>query len=85
MRENRKTVEVKWFDNKAVTMASSYVGTEATDAVEHYDCLVRQHVDVSRRNIVRLYNQYLEGIEKLDMIRWLCKLTLRLRRWCIYL
>ena len=34
MEEHRKTVKVKWFDNKAVKLASSYVGIEPTDAVK---------------------------------------------------
>ena len=53
MEKKRKIVEVKWFDNKVVRLASSYVGIEPTDAVKRYDSLTRQHVHVSRQNIVR--------------------------------
>ena len=54
--ENRKIVVVKWFDYRDVTLASSYVGIEPIDSAKHYDRLIRQHVYISRHNIVRLYN-----------------------------
>ena len=49
-----KKVAVKWFDNEAVTLASPYVGIEPNDGVKPYDFLIRQHVHVSRPNIVHL-------------------------------
>ena len=83
--ENRKIVVVKWFDNKVVALASFYVGIEPTDAVKCSNCSIRQHVHVSRPNTVRLYNQYMGGINKLDKMCSLYNLTLRSRRWYIYL
>ena len=77
---NRKIVRVKWFNNKVVTLASSYFGIEPTDTVRHYDCSIRQHFHVSRTNIVRLYNQYMKGIDKLDMMCSFYKPTFRSRR-----
>ena len=83
--ENRKIVVVKWFDNKVVTLASFYVGIEPTDVVKHNNCSIRQHAHVFHPNIVRLYSQYMGGINKLDKMCSLYKQTLRSRRWYIYL
>ena len=76
--ENRKIIVVKRFDNKAATLASSYVGIESADAVKHYDRSI-SHVHVSRPNIVRLYNQYMGGIDKLDIMCSLYKPNLRFK------
>ena len=50
-----------------------YVGIEPTDVVKH--------IHVSGPNIVRFYNQYMGGIDKLNMMSSLFKPTLQLRRW----
>ena len=76
---------MKWFDNKVVTLASFYVGIEPTDVVKHNNCSIRQHAHVFHPNIVRLYNQYVGGINKLDKMCSLYKQTLRSRRWHNYL
>ena len=83
-KENRNIVVVKWFDNNVValasshvvklassyvvTLASSYLGIEPNDTVKRYNRSVREHVHVSRPNILCLYNQYMEGIDKLDIM-----------------
>ena len=50
-----------------------YAGNEPTDAVKH--------IHISGPNIARFYNQYMGGVDKLNMMCSLYKPTLQLRRW----
>ena len=50
-----------------------YVGIEPTDVVKY--------IYVSGPNIARFYNQYMGGIDRLNMMSLLFKPTLQLRRW----
>ena len=79
------TIAVRWFDNKAVNLVSSYAGIEPVGTVRRYDRSLRQHVIVPQPHIVKVYNQYMGGIDKLDMMCALYKRSLRTRRWYIYI
>ena len=42
-------------------------------------------VQVTQQDIVRFYNQYMQGVNRLDMMCRLYKKILRTRRWYIYI
>ena len=54
---NSNIIAVKWYDNKAVNLISSFVGVNPVDTVKRYDRSKKTHVLVDRPNIVRTYNQ----------------------------
>lgn len=82
---NSGVIAVSWFDNRAVNLVSSYVGVEPLHTVRRYDRADKKHVDVTQPHIVHVYNQFMGGIDKLDMMCALYKPTLRTRRWYIYI
>ena len=81
----RNIVAVRWFDNKSVNIVSSYVGVEPIDQVQRYDRSKRQHISIPRPNIIKIYNIYMGGIDKLDMMCAMYKPTLRSRKWYMYI
>ncbi|XP_047140899.1 piggyBac transposable element-derived protein 3-like [Hydra vulgaris] len=78
-------VAVRWYDNKPVNLVTSYVSIEPLHTVRSYDRSLKKKIDVKQPNIVHVYNQYMGGIDKLDMMCALYKPRLRTRRWYIYI
>ena len=74
---------VRWFDNKSVNLISSYVAAEPIDSVRRYDQREKTYIDIPRPSIVKVYNTYMRGIDKLDMICSLYKGQMKSRRWYI--
>ncbi len=85
VEKNDNTVAVSWYDSRAVNLVSSFVGPEPFDKVQRYDRGKKVHVDIPRRNIVKVYNRYMGGIDKLDMMVALYKPKVKSRRWYVYL
>lgn len=82
---NRDIVAVRWFDNKAVTLVSSFVAVDPIEEISRYDRSARKKISVKQPGIVRVYNQFMGGVDKLDMVCSLYKQTIRSRRWYIYI
>ena len=78
-------VAVRWYDNQSVNLVSSYVSIEPLHTVRRYDRSLKEKINVKQPNIVHVYNQYMGGIDKLDMMCALYKPRLRTRRWYIYI
>ena len=68
-----------------VNLVSSFASVEPTHCVTRYDQSQRKKVQVTQTDIVRVYNQYMGGVDKLHMICMLYKPSLRTRRWYIYI
>ena len=83
LKANRDIIVVKWFDNKAVHFVSSYAEVEPIHAVRHCDRSTKQHVQVSRTNIVRIYNKFMGDIDNLDLTCSLYTPILLSRRWYV--
>ena len=56
-------VAVRWFDNRAVTLVSSFTGPQPIDKVRRWDKRTKTYVEVDRPSIVGVYNQFMGGIE----------------------
>ena len=76
---------VRWFDNKPVNLISSYVAVEPIDSVRRYDQREKTYIDVPRPSIVKVYNTYMGGADKLDMMCAFYKGQIKSRRWYIYI
>ena len=48
---------VKWHDNKAVTIASTFGRIGASSTKKRWDAISKDHVDVSCPDMIRDYNQ----------------------------
>uniref|UniRef100_A0A3Q3E1X0 PiggyBac transposable element-derived protein domain-containing protein n=1 Tax=Labrus bergylta TaxID=56723 RepID=A0A3Q3E1X0_9LABR len=78
-------IVVRWYDNKAVNLISSFVGTEPVGNVKRWDRKSKTHIMVPRPAIVETYNKFMGGVDLLDMLSALYKFSFRSRRWYMYI
>lgn len=76
---------VRWYDNKAVNLLSSFVGVEPLGNVRRWDRKAKTYIMVPRPAIVDTYNRFMGGVDLLDMLSALYKFSFRSRRWYIYI
>ena len=76
---------VRWYDNKCVTMISSYIGNQDGNNVQRYDRSKKQHISVNQPSIIAVYNKSMGGVDLMDMLCSLYKYKLRSKRWYIYI
>uniref|UniRef100_A0A667X1E5 PiggyBac transposable element-derived protein domain-containing protein n=1 Tax=Myripristis murdjan TaxID=586833 RepID=A0A667X1E5_9TELE len=64
---------VKWFDNRAVIVASTFASAQPVSDVERWDRKLKQKVSVERPSIISLYNKFMGGVDALDaLIAYYC-------------
>ena len=66
MEEKHNISAVKWYDNRAVTLLSSFAGTEPVEKIQRWDKANKTYVEVERPHIVGIYNKYMGGVDLLD-------------------
>uniref|UniRef100_A0A3B4UI05 PiggyBac transposable element-derived protein domain-containing protein n=1 Tax=Seriola dumerili TaxID=41447 RepID=A0A3B4UI05_SERDU len=76
---------VRWCDNKAVNLLSSFIGIEPVGNVKRWDRKSKTHIMVPRPAIVEAYNKFMGGVDLLDMLSALYKFSFRSRRWYMYI
>ncbi|KAJ8353120.1 hypothetical protein SKAU_G00206870 [Synaphobranchus kaupii] len=76
---------VKWYDNKSVTLISSYCAIEPEDQARRWSKSDKVYVQVNRPHIVKEYNTFMGGIDLLDACVARYKYHMRSRRWYLYL
>lgn len=47
---------VKWYDNKAVTLASNFITSGTLDSVQRHDIKLNEYITVERPEIIKLHN-----------------------------
>lgn len=72
---------VKWFDNKAVHLVSSFCGIEPVDTCERWSVSAKEKIDVVRPHIVKEYNEHMGGVDLADMLIELYRTDIRSRKW----
>ncbi len=76
---------VRWLNNKAVTLLSTYLGPMPTSKVKRYYRSQKKHVDVDHPAVVGAYNANMGGIDLFDMMCTLYKRQIKSRRWYLYI
>ena len=76
---------VRWYDNKAVNLLSSFVGVEPVGKVRRWDRKAKTYLMVPRPAIVESYNTFMGGVDLVDMLCALYKYSIRSRRWYMYI
>ena len=66
--KHSKFIAVRWYDNKTVTLVSSYIRIQAVHSVKRYDRIEKKHVQVKQPHVIQTCNKYMGGIDKLDMM-----------------
>ncbi|XP_042610676.1 piggyBac transposable element-derived protein 3-like, partial [Cyprinus carpio] len=72
---------VKWYDNKAVLLASSFIGPEPVERCRRWSKEKKEYVEVDRPHIVKVYNHNMGGVDLADMFAALYRIDIRPRRW----
>jgi len=59
---------VQWFDNRSVTLLSSFVGAEPMQNVQRWCKTSKSYTEVPRPHVVSIYNQHMVGADLLDFL-----------------
>lgn len=76
-------VLTKWYDNKAVITGSNFVGIGQEDQCTRWDKAKKTHIQVSRPESIRLYNQNMGGVDKIDFLLSIYRSYIRTRKWTV--
>lgn len=79
--ENTKIRIVKWYDNRAVTLASSYSSGRPISSVRRWDKSTKQYIDVDRPHIVADYNRCMGGVDALDALIAYYRIHIRSKKY----
>jgi hypothetical protein len=72
---------VRWYDNKAVTLLSTYAGTEPISEVTRWNSKQLVHEKVACPNIITVYNKHMGGVDLMDSLIGLYRIKLRSKKW----
>jgi len=55
--------QLKWCDNKAITMASNFITSGNPESVSRWDKKNKQYINIERPKIIKLYNKSMLGVD----------------------
>ncbi len=61
------TVCVRCYDNKVVSLVSSFVGAEPLGKAKRWDKKLKKYVEINKPTILNEYNKFMGGIDLLNM------------------
>ncbi|XP_039292535.1 piggyBac transposable element-derived protein 3-like [Nilaparvata lugens] len=70
-----------WKDNKAVTMLSTFSGTEPVTKVKRFDQKEKKEISVPCPNVISIYNSHMGGVDLLDSLIGRYKIIMRSKKW----
>ena len=74
---------VRWFENFAVTLASSFVGVEPIDHVRRWNAAEKVYLMVCRPACVQVYNEFMGGVDKLDSLISYYRIRGKTKKWLL--
>jgi len=77
---NHNICAVKWYDNRAVTLVSSFAGIDPVQKIQRWNKATKSYIEVERPHIVGAYNKYMGGVDLLDSFAAKYKFLMKLRR-----
>lgn len=80
VESNSNLVGVKWFDNKAVHLLSTWKGIEPIDLVKRWSVADKAFIEVQRPNVVKQYNERMGGVDLHDMLVALYRINFGVKR-----
>lgn len=83
MSKDGKIVIVKWQDNKAIHLASNFVGIGEVDIVKRWNKSATKYEQIQRPSIVQLYNDGMGGVDLLDQLISYYRVFIKSRKWTL--
>ncbi|XP_047135563.1 piggyBac transposable element-derived protein 2-like [Hydra vulgaris] len=78
---NNKIVVTSWFDNKRVLTLSNYIGKNPVGTCKRYDAKQKKKIEVKRPACIQIYNKFMGGVDKADMLLSLYCTRYRSKKW----
>lgn len=78
-----QVVMTRWMDNRVVTLASNFVAVEDEDTARRWSKAEKCFLDNKRLAIVGAYNRSMSGVDKVDFLVALYRMTIRSRKWTL--
>ncbi|XP_037803051.1 piggyBac transposable element-derived protein 2-like [Penaeus monodon] len=72
---------LKWYDNRAVCLASSFATSVPIEQARKYDKKSKDYVDVPIPHIVRMYNEHMGGVDLHDQLLSYYRMSFRSKRY----
>lgn len=76
-----KLCATRWYDNSIVTCLSTLHGPDHADTVKRWSAREKKHINVSRPNVIKAYNQYMGGVDLSDMLISLYRINIRSKKY----
>ena len=81
VNKDKSVVVTSWYDSKRVLMISNFVGKEPVGKCTRYIRKEKATASVECPAAVELYNNFMGGVGKFDMMLALCRTKYRPRKW----
>ncbi|CAF1588696.1 unnamed protein product [Didymodactylos carnosus] len=74
---------IKWYDNNIVNCLSTLHGCHPIDLVQRWSAKEKKHIQITRPNVIKAYNQHMGGVDLIDMLISLYRINVRSRKYYI--
>ncbi|GFR74369.1 PiggyBac transposable element-derived protein 4, partial [Elysia marginata] len=85
VKVERKIVAVRCMDTKCVTLLSSHIGVQPVEDVSRWDKTKKCFGSVPRPNVVKVYNEFIGGVDYLDRMCAKSRFHIRSKRWYMHI
>jgi len=72
---------VRWHDNKAVTLLSTFAGLEPISEVSRWNNKSKCRETVQCPNVIKVYNRHMGGVDLIDLLIGLYRTRIRSKKW----
>lgn len=72
---------VRWYDNKVVSLLSTFVGVEPLAKVKRWSSRDKATIEIDCPQVIRVYNEHMGGVDLLDSLLGLYRIHIRSKKW----
>ena len=80
---NNKICLVKWFDNKPITLMSSFVGINPEGSCRRWSKKDSKYIEIKCPKIVQEYNKHMGGVDMSDRLISYYRIKTRTKKWTV--
>lgn len=79
--DGQKIIIVRWYDNRAVTTASTFAGVQPVASVDRWERTQKRIVQVDCPSSVRTYNKHMGGVDQNDALIAFYRIHIRSKKF----